>query len=76
MRDIVIDAILVIMMAIIFATQVSRITDHNAHIEELNKFMNKGGRNTSAMGISLCKRVNSLEANQGLEPVNCDEIYK
>ena len=52
-----------------------KVSDY-AFKTETTEFMQKGGRNTSVMGIKLCERINELEVKVNIKPSNCIEIYK
>lgn len=60
-------------------TDQSESTDHHEFFNDMRQFkhfMSKGKRNTADMGLELCHRLNNLEAREGIELTDCDEIYK
>ena len=71
--------IFLVALMIIIAITVDRIEDAISDYNfkaETELFMQKGGRNTSAMGIRLCERVNELEKRANIKPTNCTRIYQ
>ena len=71
--------IFLVALMIIVAITVDRIEDAISDYDfkaATETFMQKGGRNTSDMGLKLCERVNGLEARIGIEATNCAEIYE
>jgi hypothetical protein len=82
MRDAMAVIFVVMSIAVVAFLGNENIRRHNAFIEdvadfkaEMEKFKNKGGRNTSSMGSALCERVNTLEIINGLRPEDCKSIY-
>ena len=70
--------ILMICIATIVAIVVDKVEDKFAAInfmEETQKFMGAGGRNTAKNGTDICERTNVLESFHSIEPSDCEAIY-
>ena len=68
-----------IALMIIIAVAVDKIEDQISDDEfkqVMETFMNRGGRNTSHMGLMLCQRVNKLGTFHSIKPEDCDKIYQ
>ena len=78
MRDVVIDAIIIVMLAVVIVGQMSRLSTHDTKLHDVDAFMKKGGRNTAAQGLALCERINILEfkVDDTTQLTDCDEIYQ
>jgi hypothetical protein len=44
-------------------------------VEQYERFMNAGRRNTADMGLKLCDRLNELEFQTDIELTDCEAIY-
>ena len=57
-------------------TEVTEYFSRADFAHEVSHFMNEGGRNTSSMGYSLCKRIEHLEAeHHSVKGESCEKIY-
>ena len=71
--------IFLIALMVIIAVTVDRVEDAISDIifkEDTISFMEKGGRNTSAMGYVLCNRLNETESRLRIPSTDCESIYK
>lgn len=68
-------ALLFLIFGSIIWIQVANNYDHSHFFDDVRGFIDKGDRNTAEQGHALCVRLNAIEQEHGLEPVDCDEEY-
>ena len=82
MKDWVIYLIALSVLSMTVWNELRQQDKHQQFFSEVETFMHAGGRNTSANGYQLCKRLEALEAeyrHHHEEPYNgvgCEGIYK